>query len=61
MKDETTVGNLDAEDNELVREDLDNDEFKDYYKQSYEPRVLITYADNPMKVCGPKLIIIEAH
>nr|CAH7748735.1 unnamed protein product [Callosobruchus chinensis] len=48
-KDETVVQDLEAEENELVREDLENDEFSDYYKQSYEPKVLITYADNPMK------------
>ncbi|KAL3284626.1 hypothetical protein HHI36_018780 [Cryptolaemus montrouzieri] len=48
-KDETSVGELEADDNELVRHDLDNDEFSNYYKQSYEPKVLITYSDNPMK------------
>nr|CAH7753512.1 unnamed protein product [Callosobruchus chinensis] len=48
-KDKTVVHYLEAEENELVREDLENDEFSDYYKQSYEPKVLITYADNPMK------------
>lgn len=50
IKDETTVDDLEAEDNELVRNDFDNDEFSEYYKQTYEPKVLITYADNPMRV-----------
>nr|XP_023023565.1 probable ribosome production factor 1 [Leptinotarsa decemlineata] len=48
-KDETIITDLDGEENDLVREDLDQDEFSEYYKQSYEPKVLITYADNPMK------------
>lgn len=49
-KDETIVTDLHTEENALVRLDLENDEFSDYYKSSYEPKVLITYADNPMKV-----------
>ncbi|XP_030752869.1 probable ribosome production factor 1 [Sitophilus oryzae] len=48
-KDETTVTSIDSEENELVRNDLESDEFSEYYKNSYEPKVLITYADNPMK------------
>lgn len=50
IKDETTVTNLEDEANELIRDDLEKDEFNEYYKQSYEPKVLITYADNPMRV-----------
>lgn len=50
VKDETTVTEVDAEENELIRNDLENDEFSEYYKNTYEPKVLITYADNPMKV-----------
>lgn len=47
-KDETTiVGNLDDEANEELKFDLEHDEFAAYYKQEYEPKVLITYADNP--------------
>lgn len=48
-KDETIITDLTADENELIREDLDQDEFNEYYKQSYEPKVLITYADNPMR------------
>lgn len=33
----------------MVRDDLETDEFSAYYKNSYEPKVLITYADNPMR------------
>ncbi|XP_050497828.1 probable ribosome production factor 1 [Diabrotica virgifera virgifera] len=48
-KDETTITDLNDAENELVRDDLEEDEFSEFYKQSYEPKVLITYADNPMK------------
>ncbi|KAG5891087.1 hypothetical protein JTB14_028290 [Gonioctena quinquepunctata] len=51
-KDETIITDLDDEKNDLVREDLEKDEFSDYFKQSYEPKVLITFADNPMKELG---------
>jgi len=49
VKDETTITSLESDENAIIREDLENDEFSDYYKHSYEPKVLITYADNPMK------------
>ncbi|KAJ3662770.1 hypothetical protein Zmor_007099 [Zophobas morio] len=49
IKDETTVNDINTEENELVKNDLDNDEFSEYYQQSYEPKILITYADNPMR------------
>lgn len=47
-KDETTiVGNLEDEANQEIKLECDRDEFADYYRQEYEPKVLITYADNP--------------
>lgn len=47
-KDETTiVGSLDDEANEELKVECEHDEFAAYYKQAYEPKVLITYADNP--------------
>lgn len=49
-KDETAITDLNLEENELVREDIEHDELSAYYKQSYEPKILITYSDNPMKV-----------
>lgn len=49
-KDETTVENVNSDDNQLIQDDLENDEFNNYFTQSYEPKVLITYSDNPMKV-----------
>ena len=49
-KDETTIqGDLEAEDNAEIKAELDHDEFAAYYKQDYEPKVLITYSDNPVK------------
>ncbi|XP_060519662.1 probable ribosome production factor 1 [Cylas formicarius] len=48
IKDETVV-DLEKEENELIRQDLDHDEFNDYYKHTYEPKILISYADNPMR------------
>lgn len=49
-KDETFVENVQSDDNELLRNDLESDEFSSYFMQTYEPKVLITYSDNPMKV-----------
>lgn len=47
-KDETTiVGSLDDEANEELKVECERDEFAAYYRQEYEPKVLITYADNP--------------
>jgi len=49
-KDETTiVGELEDETNQELKVECDNDEFAAYYRQEYEPKVLITYADNPNK------------
>lgn len=50
VKDETTVGDLTTEENELVRDELNSDEFSEYFQKSYEPKVLITYCDNPVTV-----------
>ncbi|KAL5280188.1 F44G4.1 family protein [Megaselia abdita] len=47
-KDETTVNDINDEDNEELREDLENDEFSEYFRGSYEPKILVTFADNPV-------------
>ncbi|XP_053958934.1 probable ribosome production factor 1 [Anastrepha ludens] len=47
-KDQTTVTNLDDSDNEELRRELETDDFSSYFQRSYEPKVLITYADNPV-------------
>lgn len=49
-KDETMIqGDIDDEANAEVKAEIDNDEFSSYYKKDYEPKVLITYADNPSR------------
>ncbi|CAB3375074.1 Hypothetical predicted protein [Cloeon dipterum] len=50
-KDETTVQipETTEEDLEEVQLDLQNDELSQYFEQSYEPKVLVTYADNANK------------
>lgn len=49
-KDETAiVGDLDDEENEEVKIDLEHDEFAAYYRKEYEPKILITYSDNPTR------------
>lgn len=41
---------------EEMNVDIQNDEFKSYFQKDYEPKVLITYSDNPVGVSS--LIII---
>ena len=50
--DETTVatGETAEEQDEEVMWDISNDEFKDYFGKTYEPKVLITTGDNPHTV-----------
>ncbi|KOX73741.1 putative ribosome production factor 1, partial [Melipona quadrifasciata] len=49
-KDETTVtGDLDDEENEELKVDFEHDEFATYYEHAYEPKVLITFSDNPTR------------
>eukprot|EP00088_Acartia_fossae_P006681 TRINITY_DN13083_c0_g1_i2.p1 TRINITY_DN13083_c0_g1~~TRINITY_DN13083_c0_g1_i2.p1 ORF type:complete len:341 (-),score=58.71 TRINITY_DN13083_c0_g1_i2:206-1228(-) len=46
--DETTVGGKTGEEeDEEVEHDIENDEFSEYFSRSYEPKVLVTSADNP--------------
>lgn len=46
--DQTVIQNLDDSENEEIRKDLETDEFSSFYEKSYEPKVLITFADNPV-------------
>ncbi|XP_043253050.1 probable ribosome production factor 1 [Colletes gigas] len=49
-KDETVVtGDLDDEENQELKVDFEHDEFAAYYRHDYEPKVLITYSDNPTR------------
>lgn len=47
-RDHTTVENIEDSDNEELRKELEIDDFSSYFSRSYTPRVLITYADNPV-------------
>lgn len=47
-KDHTTVENIDDSDNEELRKELEIDDFSEYFAREYNPKVLITYADNPV-------------
>lgn len=47
-QDHTVVNELDDSDNEELQKELELDEFNEYFSKSYEPKVLITYADNPV-------------
>ena len=49
-KDETMVADESPEDAEEVELDLKLDEMSSYFEHSYEPKVLITYSDNPTGV-----------
>ncbi|XP_037710326.1 probable ribosome production factor 1 [Drosophila subpulchrella] len=47
-KDHTEVANLNDSDNEELQKELELDDFSSYFERSYEPKVLITFADNPV-------------
>lgn len=47
-KDQTEVANLNDSDNEELQKELQLDDFSSYFERSYEPKVLITFADNPV-------------
>lgn len=47
IKEETMIGNLQAEENKEVLCDLNNDEFSEYFEKAYVPKILITTCDNP--------------
>jgi len=53
--DHTTVENLEDSDQEELKLELENDEFSEYFNREYEPKVLITYADNPVTKKNPKI------
>ncbi|KAI9584143.1 probable ribosome production factor 1 [Glossina fuscipes] len=46
--DQTIVTNLNDSENEELRQELECDEFSAYFERIYEPKVLITFADNPV-------------
>lgn len=46
--DQTTVANIEDSDNEELRKELETDDFSSYFQGTYEPKILITFADNPV-------------
>ncbi|XP_022196044.1 probable ribosome production factor 1 [Nilaparvata lugens] len=48
-KDETVLDTAETERVEEVEQDVATDEFQNYFEKSYEPKVLITFSDNPLK------------
>ncbi len=59
--DETTVeppANTDEKVDEEVMWDITNDEFREYFGKTYEPKVLLTSADNPHSVSRNLTILI---
>lgn len=45
--DQTTVTATEGEELVELQKDLETDEFSEYFNRSYEPKVLISYSDNP--------------
>lgn len=48
-KDETTILNIEEEQHEEAKKDMEVDELSSYYENTYEPKVLITFSDNPLR------------
>jgi len=48
-KDETTIDNIEADEHEEAKKDMEVDEMAAYYENSYAPKVLITFSDNPLR------------
>ncbi|KAL0272830.1 UNVERIFIED_CONTAM: hypothetical protein PYX00_005658 [Menopon gallinae] len=46
IKDETMITDLESEENIEVKNDIDNDEFSNYFEKAYIPKILITTSDN---------------
>ncbi|XP_030383426.1 probable ribosome production factor 1 [Scaptodrosophila lebanonensis] len=47
-KDQTDVNALNESDNEELHKELEIDDFSSYFERAYVPKVLITFADNPV-------------
>ena len=47
IEDRTQNVTIEDEEDEEVNWDIENDQFKDYFSKTYEPKVLITSGDNP--------------
>lgn len=49
-KDHTMLVYMDEEDQLELNLELDRDELSSYFQKTYEPKVLITFSDNPHQV-----------
>lgn len=49
-KDDTMLVDMDEEDQLELNLELERDELSSYFQSTYEPKVLITFSDNPHQV-----------
>jgi ribosome production factor 1 len=49
-KDDTMLVDMDEEDQLELNLELERDELSSYFQRTYEPKVLITFSDNPHQV-----------
>lgn len=49
-KDDTMLADMDEEDQLELNLELERDELSSYFQKAYEPKVLITFSDNPHQV-----------
>lgn len=59
-KDDTILDPENEDDLERIEEmnlDINTDEYANYFQMDYEPKVLITYTDNPLQVYCLKIIV----
>jgi ribosome production factor 1 len=49
-KDDTMLVDMDEEDQLELNLELERDELSSYFQKAYEPKVLITFSDNPHQV-----------
>lgn len=47
IKDDTTIGDLNAEENQEIALEMKTDALSNYFEKSYEPKILITTSDSP--------------
>jgi ribosome production factor 1 len=58
-KDDTMLENMDEEDQSELNLELERDELSSYFQKAYEPKVLITFSDNPHQVSFHSVIILS--
>ena len=49
-KDDTMLVDMDEEDQLELNLEIERDELSSYFQKTYEPKVLITFSDNPHEV-----------